>query len=88
MMGLYIVGTSDYKMLFIQIYFFLGLVMVLVVLWDFKTVPKTASRYTKKPVEKGAGFGLIVLAVRNFVIMASVAFFLWPAIIWREIYGT
>jgi hypothetical protein len=74
-------------MLFIKIYFFLGFVMVLVVLWDFKTVPKTASRYTKKSVEKVTGFGLIVQAVRNLVKMASVAFFLWPTIIWREIYG-
>jgi hypothetical protein len=74
-------------MFFINIYFFLGIVMVLVVLWDFKTVPKTASRYTKKAVNKETGFALIVLAIRNLVIMASLAFFLWPAIIWWEVFG-
>ena len=74
-------------MFFIQIYFFLGIVMALVVLWDFKTVPKTTNRYTKKAVNNETGFALIILAIRNLVIMASLAFFLWPAIIWREIYG-
>jgi hypothetical protein len=61
--------------------------MVLVILLDFKTVPKTASRYTKKAVDKEIEFALIVLAIRNLAIMASLAFFLWPAIIWREIFG-
>jgi hypothetical protein len=74
-------------MFFIQIYLFLGIVMVLVVLWDFKTVPKTASRYIKKAVDKETGVALIVLAIRNLVIMASLAFFLWPAIIWWEVFG-
>jgi len=74
-------------MVFIQIYFFLGIVMVLVVLWDFKTVPKTASRYTKKAVDKETEFAPIILAIRNLVIMTSLAFFIWPAIIWWEIFG-
>jgi len=74
-------------MFLIQIYFFLGFVMALVVLWDFKTVPKTASRYTKMAMDKETGFALIILAIRNLVIMASMAFFLWPAIIWWEIFG-
>ncbi len=73
-------------MFFIQIYFLFGIVMVLVVLWDFKTVPKTASRYTKKVADKESEFSPIVLAIRNLVIMTSVAFFIWPAIIWWEIF--
>jgi len=71
-------------MFFIQIYLFLSLVMVLVVLWDFKTVPKTASRFTKKPGDKETDFDLIVLAIRNMTLMALLAFFVWPAIIWVE----
>lgn len=61
--------------------------MTLVVLWDFKTVPKTASRYTKSAVNNDKGFALIILAVRNLVVMTSLAFFLWPAIIRWEISG-
>jgi hypothetical protein len=74
-------------MLFIQLYLFFGLVMTLVVLWDFKTVPKTASRYTKKALKKETGFALIILSIRNLVIMATMAFFLWPVIIGCEIFG-
>ena len=71
-------------MFFIQVYLFLSLVMVLVVLWDFKTVPKTANRFTKKPGDKETDFALIVLAIRNMTLMALLAFFVWPAIIWVE----
>lgn len=74
-------------MYFIQIYFFLGIVMVLVVLWNFKTVPKTAGRFTKKPGAKETDFALIVLAIRNMTLMALLAFFVWPAIIWLEAVG-
>ena len=49
------------EMFFIQLYLFLSIVMVLVVLWDFKTVPKTAGRFTKKVGEKETDFALIVL---------------------------
>lgn len=75
-------------MVFIQIYFFLGIVVALAVLWDFKTVPKTASRYTKKAVDKETEFAPIVLAIRNLVVMTSLALFIWPAIIWWEIFGS
>ncbi len=58
--------------------------MVLVVLWDFKTVPKTASRFTKIPGDEETDFALIVLAIRNMTLMAMLAFFVWPAIVWVE----
>jgi hypothetical protein len=74
-------------MLFVQIYFFIGIAMVLVVLWDFKAVPQTANRYTKRAVDRETEFAPIVLAIRNLLIMTSLAFFIWPAIIWWEIFG-
>ena len=60
--------------------------MTLVALWDFKTVPKTVSRFTKKPDDKKTGFALIVLTIRNLLTMTSLAFFLWPAMIWWEVF--
>ena len=71
-------------MFLIKIYLFLSIVMVLVVLWDFKTVPKTASRFTKKVGDKETDLALIVLAIRNLTFMAMLAFFVWPVIIWVE----
>jgi hypothetical protein len=74
-------------MLLIELYLFFGFVMALVVLWDFKTVPKTAHLYIKKAEANETGFALIILAIRNLVIMTSLAFFLWPTIIWCEVFG-
>ncbi len=73
-------------MLFIKIYFLISVVMVLTVLWDFKIVPKTARRYTKELADKKSEFAPIVLAIRNLLVMTALAFFIWPAIIWWEIF--
>jgi hypothetical protein len=69
----------------LKIYFILGLAMVLVVLFDYKILPKTASRLTK-PAGKGeSGFALITNAIRNMLVMALFAFFLWPVVVWMEL---
>jgi hypothetical protein len=72
---------------FIKIYFILGLAMCLVVLWDYKYLPKTANRLVKQPGDK-TGFSLVVLAVRNLMLMTLFAFFLWPLVVVIESSGT
>lgn len=62
-------------MYFVKIYFTLGLAMLFVVLWDYKYLPKTASRLVKQSGDK-TGFALIVLALRNLIVMALFSFFL------------
>ena len=74
-------------MYFFIIYFIPGLAMFLVVLWDYKYLPKTASRLTKQAGENESGFSLIVLAVRNLMLMALFAFFLWPVVLVMELSG-
>jgi hypothetical protein len=73
-------------MYFIKIYFILGLAMCLVVLWDYKYLPKTANRLVKRPGDK-TGFSLVVLAVRNLMLMTLFAFFLWPLVVVIESSG-
>jgi len=70
-----------------KIYFLLGLAMVLVVLYDYKILPKTANRLTKPAKEGETGFALIVNAIRNMLLMALFAFFLWPVVVWLELRG-
>lgn len=72
-------------MTIVNVYFILGLAMVLVVLWDYKCLPKTASRLTKSAGEKESGFALIANAIRNLLLMALFAFFLWPVVVWMEL---
>jgi hypothetical protein len=72
---------------FIEAYFLLGLAMALVVLFDFKILPKTASRLTKPAREGESGFALITNAIRNMLMMALFAFFLWPVVVWIELSG-
>jgi hypothetical protein len=72
---------------FFIIYFILGLAMFLVVLWDYKHLPKTTSRITKQAGVNDSGFSLIVLAVRNMMLMALFAFFLWPVVVVMELPG-
>ena len=74
-------------MYLIKIYFILGLAMLLVVLWDFKKLPKTARLLTKPPAEHVSGFALIANAIRNMVLMALFAFFLWPLVVVIEVIG-
>ena len=69
----------------IKIYFTLGLAMVLVVLFDYKILPRTASRLTKPAGEEETGFSLITNAIRNLLLMALFAFFLWPVVVWMEL---
>ena len=71
----------------IKMYFTLGLSMVLVVLWDYKSLPKTASKLTKQAGENETGFALITNAIRNLSVMALFAFFLWPVVVWMELRG-
>jgi len=73
-------------MFFVKIYFILGLAMFLVVLWDYKFLPKTANRLLKQPDNK-SGFSLIVLSIRNLMVMALFAFFLWPLVVVLELSG-
>jgi hypothetical protein len=73
-------------MYFVKIYFILGLAMFFVVLWDYKYLPKTASRLVKQPGDK-SGFSLIVLAVRNLMLMTLFSFFLWPLVVVIELSG-
>jgi len=73
-------------MYFVKIYFILGLAMLFVVLWDYKYLPKTSSRLVKQPGDE-TGFSLIVLSVRNLMLMAMFAFFLWPLIVVLELSG-
>jgi hypothetical protein len=72
---------------FIKIYFILGLAMLLVVLWDYKILPKTAKRLTKPAGENDAGFSLIIRNIRNYLLMALFAFFLWPVVVGIELSG-
>lgn len=74
-------------MYLINIYFFLGLAMLLVVFWDFKNVPKTATRFVKPAGEDKSGFALIINSIRNLVVMGFVAFFLWPMVVVMELSG-
>lgn len=74
-------------MLFVKIYFVLGLAMFLVALWDYKYLHGTADRLVKKPGDK-SGFALVVLSVRNLMVMTSVAFFLWPVVVVFELSGS
>jgi hypothetical protein len=74
-------------MYFLMIYLIFGLAMFLVVLWDYKYLPKTARRLTKQAGENESGFSLIVLAVRNLMLMALFALFLWPVVLVIELSG-
>jgi hypothetical protein len=74
-------------MYIVKIYFILGLAMLFVVLWDYRCLPKTAARLVKQPGDK-TGFHLIVLSVRNLVLMALCAFFLWPLVVAMELSGS
>ena len=73
-------------MYFVKIYFILGLAMFFVALWDYKYLPNTASRMVKPPGDK-SGFALVVLSVRNLMVMALFAFFLWPLVVVLELSG-
>jgi len=78
-------NTQDVSMDILKIYFILGLAMVLVVLFDYKILPKTASRLTKPAGKDESGFALITNAIRNILMMALFAFFLWPVVVWMEL---
>jgi hypothetical protein len=73
-------------MYFVKIYFILGLAMLFVVLWDYKYLPNTANRLVKQPGDE-TGFSLVVLSVRNLMLMALFAFFLWPLVVVLELSG-
>ena len=80
-------GDQGVIMYLVKIYFILGLAMLLVALWDYKYLPKTANLLVKQPGDR-TGFSLIVLSVRNLMLMALFAFFLWPMVIKIELSGT
>jgi len=79
-------GLKGVVMNFIQIYFALGSAMLLVVLWDYQSLPKTAKRLTKQAGENAKGFALITNAIRNLTLMALMGFFLWPIVVWLEMF--
>ncbi len=68
-----------------QIYFILGLAMVIVVLWDYKNLPETAKRLTNQSRDKAGGFSGIAVEIRNWVVMILFAFFLWPLVLLLEL---
>jgi Na+/melibiose symporter-like transporter len=70
-----------------QIYFILGLAMVIVVLWDYKNLPETAKRLTRQSQDKEGSFSIIATEIRNWVVMISFAFFLWPLVVLIELIG-
>jgi hypothetical protein len=74
-------------MFLMKIYFILGLAMLLIVLWDYKFLSRTASRLIKTPEEKMTGFSQIANSIRNLALMAFFAFFLWPVVVWWELSG-
>lgn len=73
-------------MFLLKAYLILGLAMCLVVLWDYKCLPRTAGRLVKQPGDR-TGFSLVVLAVRNLTLMALFAFILWPLVLALELSG-
>lgn len=68
-----------------RIYFTLGLAMLLAVLWDYRTFPKTARRLTREAKPGASEFSRILGAMRNLTLMALMAFFLWPAVLVIEL---
>lgn len=71
----------------IEIYFILGLAMVLVVLWDYKNLPETSKRLTKQSQQKTENFSHIALEIKNWAVMIFFAFFLWPLVVIMELFG-
>jgi hypothetical protein len=69
-----------------KLYFICGAAMALVVLWDYNKLPATARRVAKKTPATGSQFSKIALDTRNMVVMALVAFFLWPLVIYLELF--
>jgi len=72
---------------FMQIYLILGLAMVIVVLWDYKNLPETAKRLIRQPQGKEGSFSRIAGEIRNWVVLISFAFFLWPLVVLFELTG-
>ncbi len=70
----------------VEIYFVLGLAMLLIVLWDYKKLRMTARRLIRSN-ENAAGFARIALEIRNLTVMSLFAFFLWPVVLFWEIAG-
>ncbi len=69
------------------LYFSAGLALFFVVMWDYNLLPRTAKRYTRQVPEGASQFARLVAGVRNLGIMALLAFFLWPLVLWLEITG-
>ena len=71
----------------IGLYFSAGLALFFVVLWDYNLLSHTARRFTR-PVPDGVSqFARLTLGIRNMGVMALLAFFLWPMVLWLEIRG-
>ncbi len=71
----------------IGLYFSAGLAMFFVVLWDYTVLTHTAKRYTRQIPAEASQFAKLVAGIRNLGVMALVAFFLWPLVLWLEITG-
>ena len=74
-------------MTYTSIYFVPGLAIVLVMLWDYTRFTVTAKRLAKPAQEKGSQFSRIAREVRNLTVMALCGFFLWPWVVWMELFG-
>ena len=61
--------------------------MALIVLWDYKYLPRTAQLLTKEPEDSALGFSRIANSIRNLALMAFFAFFLWPVVVGLELFG-
>lgn len=71
----------------VKLYFICGAAMALVVLWDYNKLPATARRFARRTPSSGSQFSKLTLGIRNMVVMAVVAFFLWPMVIYFELTG-
>lgn len=69
-----------------KLYFLCGLAMALVALWDYKKLPRTAERLTRQTPKTGSDFSQIALDTRNMVVMVLFTFFLWPVVVYLEVF--
>ncbi len=71
----------------VKLYFVCGLAMALVALWDYRKLARTAQRLARPAPKTGSQFSKIALDTRNMAVMVLFAFFLWPAVVYMELFG-
>lgn len=71
----------------VKLYFVCGLAMALVALWDYRKLAHTAARLARQTPKSASQFSRIALDTRNMVVMVLFAFFLWPVVVYLELFG-